>query len=99
MMAHETFPSIPLRFLRLAHIHAAVLCLPGVDRCFDTPTSLATSSALRPASNCFGAPIICASVCLLFDIPLPFAFVRNHTRTCSESGEQVNRQMWTKLWW
>src|SRR5215469_13261864 len=57
--------------------------------CFDTPTSRATSSALRPASSCFSAPIICASVCLLFDIPLPLSFVRNHTRTCSESGEQL----------
>jgi len=28
-------------------------------------------------------------VCLLFDIPLPLSFVRNHTRTCSEIGEQV----------
>jgi hypothetical protein len=28
-------------------------------------------------------------VCLLFDIPLPLSFVRNHTRTCSENGEQV----------
>ncbi len=26
---------------------------------------------------------------LLFDIPLPLSFVRNHTRTCSECGEQV----------
>jgi hypothetical protein len=29
-------------------------------------------------------------VCLLFDIPLPLSFVRDHTRTCSENGEQVN---------
>jgi hypothetical protein len=57
------------RFLRLAHIHAAVLRVPGIDRMlFDTPTSRATSSALRPASNCFNAPIISASVCLLIDI-------------------------------
>ena len=46
---------------------------------------------LAPASNCFSAPIICASVCLLFDIFLP-PFVRNHTRTCSEIREQVNRK-------
>ncbi len=36
------------------------------------------------------APIISASVCLLFDILLPLSFVRNHTRTCSECGEQVS---------
>src|SRR5665213_3645620 len=30
--------------------------------CFDTPISRATSSAFRPASTCFTAPIICASV-------------------------------------
>src|SRR5512146_2726540 len=40
--------------------------------CFDTPTSRATSSALRPASICFKAPIICASVCLPLDINPPF---------------------------
>ena len=28
-------------------------------------------------------------MCLLFDIPLPLSFVRNHTRTCAENGEQV----------
>jgi len=33
--------------------------------------------------------IIADSVCLLFDIPLPLSFVRNHTWTCAESGEQV----------
>ncbi len=36
--------------------------------CFETPTSRATSSAFRPASSCLSAPIICASLCLLFDI-------------------------------
>jgi hypothetical protein len=39
--------------------------------------------------SCFSAPIICASVPLIFDIPLPLSFVRNHTRTYSEIGEQV----------
>jgi hypothetical protein len=56
------------------------------------PTSRATSSASRPASNCFKAPIISASVCLRFDILLPLSFVRNRTRTCSESGEDI----WTR---
>jgi hypothetical protein len=28
-------------------------------------------------------------VCLLFDIPLPLSFVRNHTQLRAESGEQV----------
>jgi hypothetical protein len=45
----------------------------------------------RLPSTCLSAPIICASVCLLFDILLPLSFVRNHTRTCSESGDQVSR--------
>src|ERR1700674_2994630 len=59
--------------------------------CFDTPTSRATSSALRPASNCFSAPIICASVCLLFDILSSPSFRTNHTQLCAETGEQVRR--------
>jgi len=28
-------------------------------------------------------------VCLLFDIPLPLSFVRNHTQLRSERGDQV----------
>ena len=32
--------------------------------CFDTPTSRATSSAVRPASICFSAAIIRASLCM-----------------------------------
>src|SRR5271154_4594692 len=58
--------------------------------CFDTPTSRATSSALRPASICFSAPIIRASVCLLFDMPSSPFFRTNHTQLCAETGEQVN---------
>jgi CheY-like chemotaxis protein len=47
---------------------------------------------LRPASNCFSAPIICASVCLLFDI-LPSPFLRrNHIQFRADSGDQVT--MW-----
>jgi RHS repeat-associated protein len=34
--------------------------------------------------------MIWASVCLLTDMLVPLSFVRNHTRTCSENGEQVN---------
>jgi hypothetical protein len=60
-----------------------------LEVCFDTPTSRATSSALRPASNCFSAPIICASVCLLFDMPLSPFLRRNHTQIRAEIGEQV----------
>lgn len=37
--------------------------------CLDTPTSRATSSTLRPASNCFKAAIISASVCFPLDMP------------------------------
>jgi hypothetical protein len=63
------------------------LRLPGIER--DTPTSRATSSALRPASICFNAPIICASVCLLFDILPPLSFVRNHTQLRAERRDRV----------
>jgi hypothetical protein len=51
--------------------------------CFDTPTSRATSSALRPASICFNAPIICASECRLLNISYPSFFRTNHTPTCA----------------
>src|SRR5581483_1524906 len=40
--------------------------------CFDTPSSRATSSVARPASTCFSAAIICASLCLLMLIRFPF---------------------------
>jgi len=36
--------------------------------------SRATSSTARPASTCFKAAIICASVCLLRDMPVPLCF-------------------------
>ena len=64
--------------------------LPHCWRKVDTPTSRATSSAFRPASSCFSAPIICASVCLLLDMLLPLSFAENHTQLCSERGDQVN---------
>jgi hypothetical protein len=54
---------------------------------------------LRPASNCFSAPIICASVCLLFDIPLPLSFVRNHNQIRAETGDQVRRMPPAYLGW
>jgi hypothetical protein len=60
---------------RAAAVQAAYVTLSDLygTRGVSTPTPLqvmqqATSSALRPASNCFSAPIICASVCRLFDI-------------------------------
>src|SRR5256885_1089736 len=34
----------------------------------DTPSSRATSPALRPQPNCLSAPMICASVCLFFAV-------------------------------
>jgi hypothetical protein len=78
-----------LGFLRLAHIHAAVLYFRGVERVLGHATSPATSSTLRPASTCFSASIICASVCLLFDI-LPFPFFRaTHTQLYAETGKQA----------
>src|SRR5579864_4599802 len=57
--------------------------------CFDTPTSRATSSTARPASTCFRAAIICASVCLLLDIHSSPFFRKNHTQLCANLGEQV----------
>src|SRR6266487_4104783 len=42
--------------------------------CFDTPTSRATSSTARPASTCFKAAIISASLCLLRDMLIPLSF-------------------------
>src|SRR5207249_3079801 len=59
--------------------------------CLDTPTSRATSSTARPASTCFKALIISASLCLPLDMVLPlsfdeiiFNFVRNQG---SRSGQ------------
>jgi hypothetical protein len=68
--------------------------LPPYSVCLLTPTSRATSSALRPASTCFSAAIICASVCLLRDIrlprSLPSAECQNHTQIYANLGEQIN---------
>jgi hypothetical protein len=54
----------------------------------------ATSSALRPASNCFSAPIICASVCLLFDFfPFPSSeIILGHVRKAGSSVRSSSRQ-------
>src|SRR5215469_16479799 len=57
--------------------------------CLDTPYSRATSSAFRPASTCFSAVIICASVCLLFDILRPLQ-IRNHTQFCADPRGHVS---------
>src|SRR5438105_14831200 len=54
--------------------------------CFDTPTSCATSSALRPASSCLSAPIICASLGLLFDMHSPFRNVKSYLVVCGFRG-------------
>src|SRR5277367_5830666 len=56
---------------------------------FDTPSSRPTSSARRPASNCFNAPIISASLCLPFDIT-PLLVPQNHIHFPAVSGEQVS---------
>jgi hypothetical protein len=49
----------------------------------------ATSSASRPASNCFSTQAICASVCLLLDITSSPFFRSNATQLCAETGEHV----------
>src|SRR6266568_6444729 len=54
--------------------------------CFDTPTSRATSSALRPGSSCLSAPIICASLGLLFDMHSPFRNVKSYSVVCGFRG-------------
>src|SRR5438309_11892183 len=68
--------------------------------CLDTPTSRATSSTARPASTCFKALIISASLCLPLDMVLPlsfdeiiFNFVRNQgsrSVTHALSGQRAN---------
>jgi len=58
----------------------------------DTPTSRATSSTFRLASTCFSAPIICASLCLLFDIPrfdLPQKLVQRKLLRDSRLADQA----------
>ena len=52
-------------------------------------TRRATSSAVRPASTCFSAAIICASLCLLLliQIPLKSDF---HTCVCADPRGQVS---------
>src|ERR1019366_251900 len=70
--------------------------------CFDTPTSRATSSTLRPASNCFSAPIICASMCLLFDIPSsPFHLGRpagkEHSVAAPRSAATIHLQSLSRI--
>src|SRR5580698_6249303 len=78
--------------------------------CFDTPASRATSSALRPASSCFSTPMICASVCLLFDISAsPSALCRmrgaGHSKPQNRIEYFCNRKRAGKLiqrtggWW
>src|SRR5271156_2901723 len=59
--------------------------------CFDTPSSRPTSSARRPASNCFNAPIISASLCFPFDIT-PLLVPQNHIHFPAVSGEQVKNK-------
>jgi hypothetical protein len=54
--------------------------------CFDPPTSRATSSALRPASNCFRAPIICGSVCSSSTYPLPLSPTQINSALCGNRG-------------
>jgi hypothetical protein len=37
-----------------------------------------------------GIVSLAPTVCLLFDISLPLSLVRNHSRFCSEGGDQVS---------
>src|SRR5438876_11354482 len=69
--------------------------------CLDTPTSRATSSTARPASTCFKALIISASLCLPLDMVLPlsfdeiiFNFVRNQgSRSLNAAPSGVERKL------
>src|SRR3990170_7319906 len=60
--------------------------------CLDTPTSRATSSAFRPASTCFNAAMMSASVCLPLDMLLPLSDLRNHIQFRADLGEQVKSE-------
>ena len=76
--------------LRLAHIHPAIVRLPGVDRVLrhaHLPRHVPLLYGVRVASALRSSPL---RVCLLFDIFLPLSFARNHIRTCSESREQIS---------
>src|ERR1700689_4455449 len=57
--------------------------------CLDTPISRPTSSAFRPASTCFTAPIICASVCPLWLIRFSFLSSDYPTSLCADFGGKV----------
>src|SRR5579875_3327598 len=58
--------------------------------CLLTPCSRATSSVVRPASTCFSAAMICASVCLLLLIR-PSPFLRpDRIPIWTDSGGQVS---------
>ncbi len=57
---------------------------------FDAPPTAPNPAS--PASTCFSAPIIWASVCLLFDILSSPFFRTNHSQVCAETGEQVSRK-------
>src|SRR5882724_2460789 len=57
--------------------------------CFETPISRPTSSARRPASNCFNAPIISASLCFPFAMS-PLLVPQNHIHFPADCGVQVN---------
>jgi hypothetical protein len=46
-------------------------------RSLGTPYSRAKSSTERPASTCFSATMICASLCLLLLIRFPLSFFQN----------------------
>src|SRR6266516_325767 len=61
--------------------------------CLDTPTSRATSSTARPASTCFKALIISASLCLPLDMVLPLSFdeiIFNFVRNQGSRSEPSN---------
>jgi hypothetical protein len=63
-----------LDFFGLAHFHAPVLRLPGIDRVLAHALFPRNIFGRAPVSTCFSAPIICASVCRLLLIVLPLAF-------------------------
>src|SRR5580698_6616195 len=57
--------------------------------CLLTPCSRATSSVVRPASTCFSAAIICASVCRLLLIRFSPFLRPNRIPKWTDSGGQV----------
>jgi hypothetical protein len=81
----------------LVHIHATVLRLPAIDRVlrytYFPSHILHCSAPIPPASTA----IICASVCLLRDIPVPLFVRTSHTQLCADVRRGRSKQQGARL--